>query len=166
MQACAVEATVEIKIMAGDELLCRIPKMTDGIGDGVSLRKDTTQQGRQLQPHCPGQLSGDLAGPLPVPLNNETYFSVCVKRTREWFHTDRGGEFFKHMDHWLQEKSIWNSTAAGCDPQANGMSEAFVAVMAKDWRSLSCQAGAPEQCGPSRSSMKSKTGRNGKSTAQ
>ena len=39
MQACAVETTVEIKIMAGGELLCRIPKMTDGIGDGVSLRK-------------------------------------------------------------------------------------------------------------------------------
>ena len=84
MQACAVEATVEIKIMAGDELLCRIPKMTDGIGDGVSLRKDTTQQRRQLEPPCPGQLRGVLAGPLPVPLNNETYFSVCVKRTREW----------------------------------------------------------------------------------
>ena len=29
MEACAVEATIEIKIMAGDELLCRIPKLTE-----------------------------------------------------------------------------------------------------------------------------------------
>ena len=59
------------------------------------------------------------------------------------FHTNRGGEIFKHMDRWLSENSIWHSTSAGYDPQANGVSEAFVGVIAKDWRSLSRQAGAP-----------------------
>ena len=104
MMACAVEATKKVKIMAGDELLCHIPKMTDVepviqpfyIRGGVSL--DHLQHGhidfdlacstcnmmqirhsqhrRQLEPHCLGQLSGDLAGLL----FEEKYFSVRVKR--------------------------------------------------------------------------------------
>ena len=62
---------------------------------------------------------------------------------RIWrFHTDRGGEFFKHMGRWLKEYSIWHSTTAGYDPQANGMAAAYVVVMDRGCRSLLHQAGA------------------------
>ena len=60
---------------------------------------------------------------------------------RIWrFHADRGGEFCKHADHWLNETSIWHSMTAGYDPQANGMAEAYVDVMARGCRSLSHKA--------------------------
>ena len=107
MLACAVETTKEIKIMSGDEHLCHMPEMTEiesvwplCIRDGVSLdhlrhghidvdpacstcymiEMRHSQHRRQLEPLCPGQLSGDVAGPLPKALNNEKYFFVCVKR--------------------------------------------------------------------------------------
>ena len=86
--------------MAGDQFLCHIPKMTEiepaiqpfYVRDGVSL--DHLRHGhidfdpawstcnmmqmrhyrhrRDLEQHCPGQLGGDLARPLPEALNNKT----------------------------------------------------------------------------------------------
>ena len=79
---------------------------------------------RQVEPRCPGQLCGDLAGPLPGAWENETCSCVCVRRNTRMgfvacmkdkrsetvrdacnefkidlrsicrFHTHRGGEFF------------------------------------------------------------------------
>ena len=59
------------------------------------------------------------------------------------FHTDRGGEFSKHMDHWLEENSMWPSATVGYDTQVNGTTEACVGVMARGCRKLLHQAGAP-----------------------
>ena len=49
-------------------------------------------------------------------------FKIDLRRIGR-FHTDRGGDFFKHVDQWLKENSIWHSTPACYDPQANGMTE-------------------------------------------
>ena len=77
-----------------------------------------------------------------VAVHEFNHFKIDVFRI--WrFHTDRGGEFFKHMDQCLNEDSIWQSTTIGYDLQANGMAQACVGVMARGCQSLLHQAGAP-----------------------
>ena len=42
-----------------------------------------SQHRRQLELHCPGQPSGDVARPLFEAMNIEKYFFVCAKRNLE-----------------------------------------------------------------------------------
>ena len=62
---------------------------------------------------------------------------------RIWmFHTDRGSNFFRHLDQRFLENSIQHSTTAGYDPQTNSMAEAHVSVMARGCKSLLHLVGA------------------------
>ena len=113
-RACAVEATEEINIMAGDELLfshsktdrnrasnpsilcpcrCQPGSLCDhahtDFGPACStcnmMQMRHLQHRRQLEPRCSKQLCGDLAGLLLEALDGEKCFLVCVKR-----NTSRG----------------------------------------------------------------------------
>ena len=82
MLACVVDATKEIKLMAGDEILCNITKMTEieraiqlfHVRDDVSLDHlrhfhiDFDNARCTCNMMQKGQLSGNLAKPLPEPI--------------------------------------------------------------------------------------------------
>lgn len=126
----------------------------------------------------PGQVSGDLAGPLPKSLAGNIYaLALVIRRSRLgltdtlknkkaatiqqsmancklhqrslWrFHSDQGSEFANECQQWLNESGLLTTDTGGHRPQANSIVERRFRELFQMVRALLLQAGPLELLKP------------------